>query len=128
MDQSIYLASSNIRADHKVGRSSFKCRDFAKYSDRSLFFANTSNVLVKGLEEEEALNASGPYFWQTIHIFGKAPRVTKKLSPWAPKMIFFCPDLFFFSGSNTRALCRKKAVYRESPPCSIFHHPSNREI
>ena len=35
------------------------------------------NVLIKGLEVEEALNASDPYFWQTFHIFGKAPRVTK---------------------------------------------------
>ena len=41
------------------------------------FWQTPSNVLVTGLEEEEALNACDPYLWQTIHIFGKALRVTK---------------------------------------------------
>ena len=41
------------------------------------FWQTPPNFLITGLEEEEALNACDPYFWQTIHIFGKAPRVTK---------------------------------------------------
>ena len=41
------------------------------------FWQTPSNVHITGLEEEKALNACDPYFWQTIHIFGKAPRVTK---------------------------------------------------
>ena len=45
--------------------------------DPLLFWQMPSNVLTTGLEEEEALNACDPYFWQAIHIFGKAPRVTK---------------------------------------------------
>ena len=58
------------------------------------FWQNPFNVLITGLEEEEALNACDPYFWQTIHIFGKAPRVTKNGLPKPQKMIFH-PDLLF---------------------------------
>ena len=47
------------------------------------FWQNPFNVLITGLEEEEALNACDPYLWQTIHIFGKAPRVTKNGLPKA---------------------------------------------
>ena len=68
------------------------------------------------------------------------------ISVWATKMIFFHQNLFLFSGSHPRqlffckkthsfwssiaptALCRKKPAYRGSPPCTIFRHPSNREI
>ena len=49
------------------------------------FWQNPFNVLITGLEEEEALNACDPYFWQTIHIFGKAPRVTKNGLPGPQK-------------------------------------------
>ena len=67
------------------------------------FWQNPFNVLITGLEEEEALNACDPYFWQTIHIFGKAPRVTKN-GLLGPKNDFFHPDLFFFSGLHPRQL------------------------
>ena len=49
------------------------------------FWQMPSNVLTTGLEEEEALNACDPYFWQAIHIFGKAPRVTKNGLPGPQK-------------------------------------------
>ena len=58
------------------------------------FWQMPSNVLTTGLEEEEALNACDPYFWQAIHIFGKAPRVTKN-GLQGPQKWFFHPDLFF---------------------------------
>ena len=49
------------------------------------FWQTPFNVLIAGLEAEEALIACDPYFWQTIHIFGKAPRVTKNGLPNPPK-------------------------------------------
>ena len=49
------------------------------------FWQTPSNVLITGSEEEEALNACDPYFWQTIHIFGKAPKVTKNGLPGPQK-------------------------------------------
>ena len=73
------------------------------------FWQTPSNVLITGLDEEEALIACDPYFWQTIHIFGRAPRVTKYGLPW-PQNDFFHP-FFFSSGSRSRHFCFAKKMH-----------------
>ena len=68
------------------------------------FWQNPFNVLITGLEEEEVSNTCDPYFRQTIHIFGKAPRVTKNGLPGPQKLIFFT-QIYFFSRIDTLDFC-----------------------
>ena len=61
------------------------------------FWQTPSNALITGLEEEETLNACDPYFWQKIHIFGKAPRFRffGQTAKFGPKLAFW-PSIGIF--------------------------------
>ena len=67
------------------------------------FLQNPFNVLITGLEQEEALNACDPYFWRTILIFGKAQKVTKTASPGHKNDLFH--KNYFFSRVHTLDSC-----------------------
>ena len=101
------------------------------------FWQNPFNVLITGLEQEEALNACDPYFWRMILIFGKAQKVTKTASPGHKNDFFHQNNFFsrvhtldscFFAKKRTHfgqvqppePCVEKKPAYRGSPPCTIF--------
>ena len=73
------------------------------------FWQTPPNVLIRRLEEEEALNACDPYFWQTIHIFGKALRVTINGLP-GPKDDFFTQTYLFPASHPTQLFFLQKTA------------------
>ena len=63
------------------------------------FWQTPSNVLVTGLEKEEALHISGKQ-----SIFLAKLRGSQKMACLGPQNDFFHPDIFSFSGSHPRHL------------------------